>query len=241
MTRARIASIAAAPLAAALVALSTQLPLWSMTMKAPQYPRGLHLYAYGTRLAGDVSEINILNHYIGMPPIEAPALETALFPAGIAALTLLCLLSALHPWLRRLAIFATTAVPVTMLADLQWRLYAFGHSLNPKAPIRLEPFTPLVIGETAMGNFVSTGMPSWGVGCIVAAALVLFWGGRLRNRWTQGRAPAARIHPAIAALFVLAFLVPAARASDLPAGVLQARIDAAPAGSTLLVPAAIYR
>ena len=41
-------------------------------MRAPQYPRGLRLYAYGTGLAGDVHEINILNHYIGMPPIEAP-------------------------------------------------------------------------------------------------------------------------------------------------------------------------
>ena len=42
--------------------------------------KGLQLYAYGTGMTGDVPELNILNHYIGMPPIEAPALETALFP-----------------------------------------------------------------------------------------------------------------------------------------------------------------
>lgn len=240
MTRARVARVAAGVLAAALVALSAQLPLWSMTMRAPQYPRGLHLYAYGTALSGDVHEINILNHYIGMPPIEAPPLETALFPFGIAALVVICLLSPLHQWLRRLAIAATAAAPVMMLVDLQWRLYSFGHSLNPKAPIRLEPFTPLVIGETTMGNFVSTGMVSWGFGCIVAAGLVLVVGARFGDRWARPAAP-VRLAPAIAALFVLVFAVPVARAADVPAHVLQARIDAAPPGSTLIVAAAVYR
>ena len=240
MTRARLARMAAGLIAAALAALSAQLPLWSMTMRAPQYPRGLHLYAYGSALAGDVHEINILNHYIGMPPIEAPALETALFPFGIAGLVVICLLSPLHTWLRRLAIAATAAVPVMIVADLQWRLYAFGHSLNPKAPIRLQPFTPLVIGETAMGNFVSTGMVSWGVACLAAAAVVLFLGARLGDRSKQDTA-AVRVNPAIAALFVLALAIPAAQASDRPAGDLQARIDAAPRGSTLVVPAGLYR
>ena len=240
MTRARVARTAAGLVAAALAALSTVLPLWSMTMRAPQYPRGLHLHAYGTSLSGDVHEINILNHYIGMPAIEAPALETALFPAGIGALVLICLLSPLHPWLRRLAIAATTAVPVMIIADLQWRLYTFGHSLNPKAPIRLEPFTPLVIGETAMGNFVSTGMVSWGFGCIVAASLVLLLGSRLGTRWTSRPTPVSRIDPAIAALFVLACAVPAPHAFAGQGNVLQAKIDAAPSGSTVIVPAGIY-
>ena len=241
MTRARLVRAGAGVLAAALAALSTQLPLWSMTMKAPQYPRGLHLYAYGSALAGDVHEINILNHYIGMPPLEAPALETALFPYGIAALVLACLLSPLHKWLRRLAIGATVAAPMVMLGDLQWRLYDFGHSLNPTAPIRLKPFTPLVVGETAMGNFVSTGTVSWGVACIAAAAVVLWLAGRFGGKSSQPAAPRVQIDPAIAALFVLALGVPAAHASELPAGVLQARIDAAAPGSTVVVPAAVYR
>ena len=46
-------------------------------------------------MTGDLREINILNHYIGMPPVEAPAFETAMFPIGIAALAVLCLLSPL--------------------------------------------------------------------------------------------------------------------------------------------------
>ena len=241
MTRARLVRAAAGLLAAALVALSAQLPLWSMTMRAPQYPRGLRLYAYGTALSGDVHEINILNHYIGMPPIAAPAFETALFPVGIAALVLICLLSPFHTWLRRLAIAATATVPLLILAALQWRLYEFGHSLDPKAPIRLKPFTPLVIGESAMGNFVSSGMISWGVACIAAAAVVLYLAGRFSGRWAPQAVPPVRIDRPIAALFVLAVAIPGAHASGATVDGLQGRIDAAPPASTVSVPAGVYR
>src|SRR5690606_3206331 len=151
--------------------------LWTMTMRAPQYPKGLHLEAYGTGLVGDIRELNILNHYIGMPPIEAPALETSVYPYAIVALAALCLLSPVHRLLRRLAIVATVAAPLVILADLQWQLYQFGHSLDPKAPIRLEPFTPLVLGTSKMGNFVSTGMVSTGFFCLVGAAVLLLIGG----------------------------------------------------------------
>ena len=242
MTRARAIRIISGLAAAALVALSAQLPLWSMTMRAPQYPNGLHLHAYGTDMAGDLREINILNHYIGMPPIEAPALETSMFPFGVAALVALCLLSPAHRWLRRLAILATTAVPVMILADLQWRLYTFGHSLNPTAPIRLTPFTPLVIGKTAMGNFVSSAMVSWGFALIVTAALLLLLGGRFSRRQEAARmASTSHRHAgALAAALGLLLVAPAARASAQPAGLLQARIDAAPRGSTIVVPAGTY-
>ena len=160
--------------AAGLIAWGSTLPLWTMTMRAPQYPAGLTLSAYGTGMAGDVSELNILNHYIGMPPLHAPALETGAFPFAVIALVVLCLLSPLHQLLRRLAVAAVALTPIAMLADLQWRLYEFGHSLNPEAPIRLKEFTPLVIGTTVMGNFKSLGMVSWGLGCLALAA-VLLW------------------------------------------------------------------
>jgi nitrous oxidase accessory protein len=241
MNRVTIVRTAAGLLAAALVASSAQLPLWSLTMRAPQYPQGLHLQAYGTALTGDLREINILNHYVGMRPIEAPAFETALFPVAVGALILLCLCAPLHPRLWRLATAAAVVTPVLILVDLQWRLYSFGHSLDPKAPIRLKPFTPLVIGETTMGNFVSTGMVSWGFACLVAAALVLVVGARSGTRRARVATPSGRrIDPAIAAAMILA-LASAAHASEGPDNALQRRIDAAPRGSTVRVPAAVYR
>jgi nitrous oxidase accessory protein len=241
MTRGRVILSVAAIAAAALVALGSQLPLWSMKLEAPQYRHGLHLHAYGSGMTGDLRELNILNHYIGMPPIEAPAFETAIFPYGIAALVVLCLLSPLHRWLRRLAVFATFATPMIILADLQYRLYDFGHSLDPKAPIRPKPFTPLVIGESEMGNFETHGMVSWGFVCIVAAAAILVVGGRLSRRWNlRHAAPVPGRASAVAAAVLALLAAPAASAFAQTPDLLQARIDAAPRGSTLHVPAGTY-
>jgi nitrous oxidase accessory protein len=236
----RLVQAASGLVAAGLVALATVLPLWSLSMRAPQYPKGLRVSAYGTHMTGDLRELGILNHYIGMPPIEAPAFETAMFPIGMTAVILLCLVSPLHAILRRLAVAATVSVPLVTLADLQWRLYAFGHSLDPHAPIRLEPFTPLVIGETAMGNFVSWGMVSWGFWCLVGAGLVLVIGHRLSR--APGRpASLTATRAAVAAALAAAIVFPAARASAQAASLLQARLDAAPRGGTVFVEAGVHR
>jgi nitrous oxidase accessory protein len=228
MQRLRFIRFGAALAAAALVGLASQLPLWTMTMRAPQYPKGLRLYAYGTGMSGDVRELSILNHYIGMPPIEAPALETALFPIGIGLLVVLSLAAPLHRLLLRLAVFALAAMPLAILADLQWRLYEFGHTLNPTAPIRLKPFTPLVIGSTTMGNFVSSAMVSMGFVCLIAAAVVLLLGERLAKRPRTVHTAPTRLAAGVAALLLIPGLV-----SAQPT--LQARLDAAPRGSTVIV------
>ena len=234
MTTVTIARWLGGVVAAGLVALASTQPLWTMTMKAPQYPKGLRLSAYGTRMVGDVSELNILNHYIGMPPLETPALETSLFPLAIGALIILCLISPLHRIVRGLAIFAVASAPVAMLADLQWRLYEFGHTLNPEAPIRLAAFTPLVVGPTKMGNFTSWGMPSWGLLCIAGAAGALALSGPLALRLAGGRRGSA-VAPVAAAALAVVFVL-AGHARPAASGIdLQARIDAAAPGTTLVV------
>jgi nitrous oxidase accessory protein len=224
--------------AAGLIAYGATLPLWTMTMRAPQYPKGLHLSAYGTRMAGDVSEIDILNHYIGMPPLQAPELETALFPVGIGVLIALCLLSPFHRWLRALALVAVAAAPVAILADLQWQLYVFGHSMNPKAPIRLPAFTPLVVGGTKIGNFESFGLPSWGFWCLTGSVILLMAPGWLTKLHAKqpGRKRRASVATAAAAgLALIAAAHPEARPTPL-----QDRIDAAAPGGTIEVGPGVY-
>ena len=240
MTSARWIRFGAALAAAALVGLSSVLPLWTMKMEAPQYRKGLFLHAYGTGMEGDLHELNILNHYIGMPAVEAPEFETAIFPIGIAVLVTLCLLSPVHRCVRRIAVAGTLLTPLGILADLQYRLYVFGHSLNPTAPIRLKPFTPLVIGETEMGNFESHGMVSLGFFCFLAAAALLI----LPNVYASRSERARRSHPAgqtsatgILAAVLLAAATPAAAQTTT----LQARLDAAPRGATLQVESGVHR
>lgn len=238
MRRGLIVRIASGIAAAGFVALSSMLPLWTMTMRAPQYPKGLRLHAYGTGMTGDLRELNILNHYIGMPPIEAPALETAIYPFGIALLVALCLLSPVHRWLFRIAAAATLATPLMVLADLQWRLYQFGHSLDPHAPIRLKPFTPLVLGESIMGNFHSTGMISMGTFTLLVAAALLIAGNAIGRRTSP--APEARAHPAAAAAALAILVCGPWAAPGAAAQTLQQRIDAAAPGSTVVVDGGLH-
>ena len=227
--------------AAALVAVSTTLPLWTMTMKAPQYRHGLRLHVYGTHIAGDIREINILNHYIGMPPLETPQLEIALFPFGIALLIALCLAAPLHRHLWRLATAALVLTPLAILVDLQWRLYVFGHSFDPKAPIRLQAFTPPVIGSNTMWNFETSAMVSSGFLCFVAAALLLAVGGWFfRIRPDRATVPTGARRAALAAMLGWLFVgMPMSTpAEPLP---LQAQLDAAAPGSTLIVAGGRHR
>ncbi len=56
-----------------LLLISIFLPYWHMELRAPQYPDGLYVTAYVNRLTGDVKEIDGLNHYIGMRPLEDAA------------------------------------------------------------------------------------------------------------------------------------------------------------------------
>lgn len=164
--------------AAALLAASWWLPLWKMNLAAPQYPNGLSLVAYGNRVTGDLREINILNHYVGMEKIsEVPAPEMALFPFALGALLLATLAA---PFVGRtflkLTMWATIAMPVITLVDLQWWLHTFGQNLDPHAPLSfIKPFTPLALGVSKVGNFSSTAMISWGIGAMLAAAALDAW------------------------------------------------------------------
>lgn len=242
MTRSTGIRTAAALAAAGLVALSTQFPLWTMRMKAPQYPKGLRLDAYGSGMVGDLRELNIINHYIGMPPIDPqPALETATFPYAIGLLVVLCLLAPMHRHLRRLAVLATMSMPIGILVDLQWWLYRFGHSLDPKAPIRLKPFTPLVFGTSTLGNFVTSSMISTGILCLLAAGLLLVLAERAGRR-VERRDATSPVPGRVAVAAALGALLSAAPSvANAQASSLQARLDAAPRGSTVVVDGGVHR
>ena len=68
--------------AAILIIISIFLPYWSLVLHAPQYPRVLVVNAYINRLVGDVQEIDSLNHYIGMRPLDE---AVAALGAGVAS------------------------------------------------------------------------------------------------------------------------------------------------------------
>jgi nitrous oxidase accessory protein len=219
--------------------VSIFLPYWQMTLEAPQYPQGLHVRAYVNHLAGDVREVDGLNHYIGMRPLnEAAQLERSLSVAVIIALTFL-LEGAAHVHTRWAALLAAPAIlfPAFFLADLYYWLNDFGRNLDPTAALSnaIKPFTPPVLGTGAIGQFRTIASAGPGLWLGVAAALMLVAG-----LWFHRRAykPLVDARPgAVAAAAALAFSGAAGAAPFDLAGA----VAAAPEGAAIVVPAGTYR
>jgi copper chaperone NosL len=155
---------------------------WSFWLYAPQYPGGLRLTISLTGMSGDVKEIDLLNHYIGMSHLEdAAPVERHLAGYGVAAIATLslALLVASGKRLNKLIAIPAVAFPVAFLADSFYWLYTFGHRLDPRAPLKIGTFTPQLFGNGKIGQFETYATPSlgfWlavlGVGCIVLAAVL---------------------------------------------------------------------
>jgi nitrous oxidase accessory protein len=199
-----------AALAVGLVLAALALPLWRAQLIAPQYPDNLHLIAYGTQVAGDVEEIDLLNHYVGMKafdPADVP--EMALWPFAVGGGVLAALVGVLvhQRWPRRLALLYLWATPLGVVGAIQLRLHQYGHDIDPMAALRIPEFTPLVFGPTEVLNFTTWSYPGLGLLALLAAAGVVTFGPRLVDRVRIQAAPVA------AALLTGALLVaPAAPA-----------------------------
>jgi len=144
-------------LAALCLLVSIFLPYWKMTLLAPQYPGGLEVQVYVNRLAGDVQEIDGLNHYIGMRPLgEAAQLERSVSRAAIVVLGLL-VGSAVFIHTKWAALMALPAIlmPYLFLADMYFWMRHFGMNLDPTAPLSsaIKPFVPPIWGEGLVGQF----------------------------------------------------------------------------------------
>ncbi|HEU0116631.1 MAG TPA: cytochrome C, partial [Thermomicrobiales bacterium] len=178
--------------AAALLIGSIALPYWNMTLLAPQYPKGLHVQAYVDKLTGDVFEVDGLNHYIGMMPLNSAAsIERGISVFAIVTIAIAALASvALRGGWRIAARIPIVIYPIVFLADLYaWLAYA-GHSLNPHAALSssIKPFTPHMLGPGKIGQFGTDASFGPGFYLAVAAALIVV----LATIWSWRSDDAAR-------------------------------------------------
>ncbi len=164
--------------AALLILVSIFLPYWQMTLLAPQYPGGLQVTAYVNELTGDIAEIDGLNHYIGMRPLnEAAKLErsVSVYAIGALALTVLAAIFVHTRWVV-LLVLPTILMPAIFLLDLQYWLRDFGLNLDETAALSsaIDPFVPLVLGKSAIAQFETVAKPGVGLWlAIIAAALCI--------------------------------------------------------------------
>ena len=159
-------------LIAALVLIPTFfIPMWHMSFDSMQYPEGLDLYIYSNSLEGgdegnDLTEINILNHYIGMAELkEEDFTEFKWIPLIIGLMIVLTLRSVV------IGTFSTVIDILVFFAYFSlfslWRFWymlsSYGHELDPRAPVQVEPFTPPLFGSKMVGQFTVTSYPSYSV------------------------------------------------------------------------------
>ena len=152
------------------------LPLWRIQLVAPQYEEGLTLVMYSHAIAAghggqDLNEINTLNHYIGMKPIvQSDFAEMTWMPFAIGIFALLALRAAAVGRIRHLVDLGVLFLYFGLfsLATFAYRLWSYGHHLDPHAPMRIAPFTPILIGQQQIANFVQSSLPMAGTACMGA-------------------------------------------------------------------------
>lgn len=170
-------------LAASLLLLGVfVLPLWSVRLIAPQYPEGLGMHIRINTVEGateyDLSNINNLNHYIGMKRIEPDAIpELRIMPWIVAGIILTGLATAAFG--RRRLIYSWTAafllIAVAGLVDFWKWEYDYGHNLDAETAVIKIPgmsYQPPLIGSKQLLNFTATSLPASG-GLLAGLALLL--------------------------------------------------------------------
>jgi copper chaperone NosL len=159
------------------------LPVWRIDLFAPQYPEGLVMKIWLSKLSGDVEIINGLNHYIGMKKISVEMFpEFSYLVYIVAAFILFGLMVAITGSRKLLVSYLVVSVlgGCAALIDFYKWGYDYGHNLNPDAPIKVPGmgYQPPVLGHKRLLNFDAYSLPDVGgyvvIGAVAIIALIWF-------------------------------------------------------------------
>jgi hypothetical protein len=184
-------------------------PMWWVALEAPNYPK--HTFPQGVKILMHwdgvrngctlqegrdvhedepmdcVHEMNTINHYIGMHPIEKGAqLEFAAAPYIFLASAVMLVAALFYTgpfwWM---LLLPGILMPVAFLADFAGWLWWFGHSLHDWAAFSVKPFMPTVLGEGKVAQFSTYAYPSYGFAIVVVGALCLALALLIRRKQLQ--------------------------------------------------------
>jgi len=151
------------------------LPLWNITLEAPQYPdaigMNIHIDKFHDAHPNDIKNINIMNHYVGMEDIPETIPEFEIFPAVVIGMVVLGIIIGFIgrkklylAWCGLMIVFGT----IGMYDFYLWE-YDYGHNLKDTAAIKFttpdgEPmaYQPPLIGSKMILNFRAISMPRAG-------------------------------------------------------------------------------
>jgi len=154
--------------ASLLLLLTFLFPLWYINLEAPQYPEGIGLEIWINQITGqkpnDLTNINGLNHYIGMKTIVPDAIpELKIMPFIIIFMIVFGLIVAFTG--KRFLVYSWIALFIILAAvglyDFYMWEYDYGHNLNPHAAIKIPgmAYQPPLIGSKMLLNFNAISMP----------------------------------------------------------------------------------
>lgn len=140
-------------------------------MSAPQYPEGIGMKIWVNKITGekphDLKNINGLNHYIGMKPIEPDSIkELKIIPFVLGFLFLLGVVAVVannRKWVVSWLVIFLIAAFIGLVDFYKWE-YDYGHNLDPQAPIKVPGMTyqPPLIGSKKLLNITASSYPDIG-------------------------------------------------------------------------------
>ncbi len=198
--------------AALLLLVLFVVPLWRITLEAPQYPDGITMYIWINKITGDteytLQNINILNHYIGMKYIEPDSIpELQYFPYVVIFMAVFGFLVAFTnsrnlrlTWLLILLILGILGI-----YDFYLWEYDYGHNLSPTAPIKIPgmAYQPPLFGTEMLLNFKASSYPHWG-GIALFFSLLLGFLAYWRSKGAAARI--SSVSPAAAVILSMVLL-----------------------------------
>ncbi len=166
-------------LACLAMIVSFFVPLWTVTLEAPQYPEGLELQIWLNKLGGDVDIISELNHYIGMKKISVEMFpEFSYMSTIVIAVVISGIITALvrKKWLFAIWFTAFFAIAALGIYDFWSWEYDYGHNLDPRAAIKIPDmyYQPPLLGCKQLLNFNACSFPAVGGWVIIIAGTVSF-------------------------------------------------------------------
>jgi len=153
-------------------------PIWYVALEAPNYPKetfpeGIPVYYHFDGFSGDVHEMNTINHYIGMDPMErgAPYLR-ALAPYALVFVALLMVYYILYDSkILDILMLIPIFLPVIFIGFYAYWLYWFGHHMHSWGAFKIKPFMPTVFGDGKVAQFTTHSYPTTGFWLLLAISL----------------------------------------------------------------------
>jgi len=151
------------------------LPLWNITLEAPQYPIPIGMDIWITKITDhnphDIKNINLMNHYVGMKEIPEHMKEFDIFPWVVGGMAVLGIIFGLVGNYKLFLVWFILMVLIGVAGMYDFYLweYDYGHSLNPKAAIQFTnsdgtpmAYQPPLIGSKMILNFKAISLPMSG-------------------------------------------------------------------------------